>query len=113
MRNHGVIIDSVAKHHKQEGPRWYVIFDNWFQTIDSTGQPQVDFDHEDWYKTFGLNPSQYVPDDEDEAPPNGSPVGDAEGAQRIEDMRAIRDARTPRPYWNPSPAWLTFPGFPR
>ena len=30
--------------------QYHVVFDNWFQTIDSTGTPSVNFDHEDWLK---------------------------------------------------------------
>ena len=55
------------------------------------------FDHDDWYKTFGLSPWQYVPDDLNEAVDNFTPVGDSKGADRRERLRSVRDlAHEPR-----------------
>ena len=71
--------------------QYHVIFNNWFQTIDSNGQPTVDFNHPDWYKTFGLHPWQYIPDDHDDAPLDSAPIASVEGAQRIEDLRCVHD----------------------
>ena len=72
--------------------QYHVIFDNWFQTIDSNEQATVDFDHPDWYRTFGLHPWQYIPDDHDDAPPDSAPLASIEGAQRVEDLRRLRAA---------------------
>ena len=62
--------------------QYHVIFDDWFQTVDSSAGAKVDFDHDDWYKTFGLTPSQYIPDEDnfDPSPPVPSqPTTESEG----------------------------------
>jgi transposase InsO family protein len=45
-------------------PQYHVVFDDWFQTVNATAQDQPNFEHDDWYKTFGLTEWQYVPDDD-------------------------------------------------
>ena len=70
--------------------QFHVIFDDWFQTVDSTGSPSVDFDSPDWYQTYGLTEWQYIPDDADEPGPDPLPVSSLEGVDRQERLRAIR-----------------------
>ena len=41
--------------------QYHVVFNKWFQTINSTGAPTVDFDHVDCFETFGLHPWKYIP----------------------------------------------------
>ena len=41
--------------------QYHVVADDSFQTVDATKTPGIDFDHDDWYKTFGLTPWQYIP----------------------------------------------------
>jgi hypothetical protein len=41
-----------------------VVFDDWFQIVNATAQDQPNFEHDNWYKTFGLTEWQYVPDDD-------------------------------------------------
>ena len=69
----------------------HVVFDDWFQTIEATVQAKIDFDHEDWYKTFGLTEAQCIPDDEhsiDQAP---VPTSESEGASGSERLGTVRD----------------------
>ena len=39
----------------------HVVVDNWFQTVDASVQSQINFDHDDWHRTFGLTEHQCVP----------------------------------------------------
>ena len=82
--------------------QYHVIVDNWFQTVEATAQNKINFDSDDWYKTFGLTEWQYVPDDSDEPQENNSPVGEVEGANQREQSRATRDSLT-RPQTAPAP----------
>ena len=45
--------------------QYHVVFDDWFHTVEATNEEKIDFDHDDWYKTFGLAdlvpPELYVP----------------------------------------------------
>ena len=43
--------------------QYHVMFDDWFQTVHANGDDLPDFDHDDWYKTFGATEWQYIPDD--------------------------------------------------
>ena len=77
--------------------QYHVIFDDEFQTVESTDDTQVNFDDADWYQTFGLTPSQYVPDDvHDEAPPSYH-AAKSEGARQLEDRCYVRDHLNPPP----------------
>ena len=76
--------------------QYHVVVDNWFQTVDASVQSQINFDHDDWCRTFGLTEHQCVPEDEqdafDQAP---QPlVSESEGATRAEIMRGIREFET-------------------
>ena len=71
--------------------QYHVVFDDEFQTVQSTAESQVNFDDEDWYQTFGLNPSQYVPDDVHDTHPPAHHAVESEGATRLEDRRHVRD----------------------
>ena len=59
-------------------PQYHVVFDNHFHTVDACATNPIDYDHDDWYRTFSLTESQYVPDynPEFEKPP---PVTESEG----------------------------------
>ena len=52
--------------------QYHVVVDNWFKTVDAAVHSKINFDDDDWYRTFGLTESQYVPDDSDE--PQSEPV---------------------------------------
>lgn len=50
--------------------QYHVIYDDRFQTVSATDESLPNFEHDDWYKTFGLTEMQYVQDfDEDQLPP--------------------------------------------
>ena len=68
--------------------QYHVVVDDWFQTVDATTSNDIDFDHDDWYKTFGLSPRQYIPDDSDDVMEDLTPVGDSEGAQQAREEQA-------------------------
>lgn len=72
--------------------QYHIIIDDWFQTVNATSEDRINFDHDDWYKTFGLTPWQYVPDEADEPVQDEALVTDSEGAERCEELRAVRDA---------------------
>jgi len=42
---------------------FHVVVDDWFNTVHTSDSTQVNFDHDDWYKTFGLTDLQYIGDD--------------------------------------------------
>ena len=44
-------------------PQYHVVFDDWFSTVSTDLPETIDFDHDDWYRTFGLSHFQYIPDD--------------------------------------------------
>ena len=48
--------------------QYHVVIDNWFKTVHSDSANKIDYDHDDWYKTFGLTEWQHVPDDHDSPP---------------------------------------------
>ena len=77
--------------------QYHVVFDDWFQTVESTGESKVNFDHDDWYRTFGLTEWQYVEDDHD--PSNHvtveQGVPEREGAANAELLRSVRDQLDP------------------
>ena len=72
-------------------PQYHVVFDDEFKTVQATDSGQVNFDHDDWYQTFGLNPHQYVPDDVDDRELPRRQVTESEGARSLEASRDIRD----------------------
>ena len=85
--------------------QYHVVFDDEFQTVDSSISSQVDFDHDDWYKTFGLTPQQYVREDDlqDPVPDVPPPVSVSEGVDHLERARSVRDqAAPPQPIPVPS-----------
>ena len=47
-------------------PKLYVVLDDWFQTVPSSSNTKVNFDHDDWYKTFSLTEWRYTPDDDND-----------------------------------------------
>ena len=79
-------------------PQYHVMFDNWFQTVSATDAAQPNFDHDDWYNTFGSTDLQYIPD-------GAALNGPSEGAQdttlereltiKREDMARVREAAIP------------------
>jgi len=78
-------------------PQFHVVFDDWFQTVDANATSPIDFDHEDWYQTFGLTESQYVKDEDyhDIAQDQVLPATELEGVHQIEALRARRDTIRP------------------
>ena len=34
--------------------QYHVVMDDWFKTVDAKAEASIDFDNDDWYKTFGL-----------------------------------------------------------
>ncbi len=82
--------------------QYHVVFDDWFHTVDSTNNTSVNFDHDDWYRTFGLTEWQYVPDDD--LPSPGVPTApEPPGLVQQERLRAVRDEVAPtRPLPPPS-----------
>jgi len=51
---------------------YHVVVDDWFNTVHASDSAQVNFDHDDWYKTFGLTDLQYIEDNpspQRESPP--------------------------------------------
>ncbi len=74
--------------------QYHVVFDDWFHTVDSTNNDTINFDHDDWYRTFGLTEWQYIPDDD---PPSHSDPPDPPppGLSQQERLRAIRDELNP------------------
>ncbi len=74
--------------------QYHVVFDDWFHTVDSTNNVSINFDHDDWYRTFGLTEWQYIPDDDvplSPVPPAPAPPG----IPQQERLRAIRDQVNP------------------
>lgn len=47
---------------------YHVVVDNWFNTVHASDDAQINFDHDDWYKTFGLTKMQYIEDGSHENP---------------------------------------------
>ena len=60
--------------------QYHMILDNWFQTVDSTVMYQPDFDHDDWYPTFGYTKWQYIPNNPPEL--QDTPILAVEGSLR-------------------------------
>ena len=89
---HGHAVPLVLDLHTGKiTAQYHVVFDDEFQTVESTDAKQVDFDNDDWYQTFGLHPSQYVVDDaHDDALPTNR-ASESEGATQLEDRRHVRD----------------------
>ncbi|MGB0808420.1 MAG: reverse transcriptase domain-containing protein, partial [bacterium] len=56
-----------------------------------------DFDHDDWYRTFGMTEYQYIPDDSSDSPVSQDPVTELEGVNQLESTRAHRDQRSGPP----------------
>ena len=81
--------------------QFHVVFDDWFQTVSSTSSVKVNFDHDDWYKTFGLTAWQYIPDDDNDKGTNTSfppPETTSSGAIQQEYLRAVRNhVQPPKP----------------
>jgi len=72
-------------------PQYHVVFDDEFQTVASSDAAQVNFDHDHWYRTFGLHPAQYVPDNVHEQPDPVHHTIESEGATQLEARREVRD----------------------
>ena len=75
--------------------QYHVVFDDWFHTVHSSVHNQINFEHNNWYKTFGLTEWQYIPDDYDEISPDqvdtNHPSIESEGVNQQEQARTIRD----------------------
>lgn len=91
--------------------QYHVVFDDWFQTVQSDVHSQIDFDHDDWYRTFGLTDSQYIPDEDavDESSPDTTRL-ERELLTEREQVVRIQDARIPT---EPIPYDLAQPAPPR
>ena len=97
-------------------PQYHVVFDDEFQTVTSAASHTIDFDSDDWYKTFGLTAQQYIPPDDDDNTPltssegAPSPSPESEGALSQERLRGIRDTVTrPVPLLSPTQEPLSRP----
>ena len=81
--------------------QFHVVFDDWFQTVPSTSNTKVNFNHNDWYKTFGLTEWQYTPDDDNEDANTATipvPETTSSGAMHQEYLRAARNhVQPPQP----------------
>ena len=44
--------------------QYHAVLDDWFHTVDAAVHASIDFDHDDWYRTFGMTNWQYVADDD-------------------------------------------------
>ena len=98
-------------------PQYHVVFDDWFQTVGTTGNTDIDFNTPEWYETFGLTEYQYVADEFDDShtPEDPDPrTTESEGAAQRERVRNARDALQPTPLsdiqettsFSPQPATL-------
>ena len=85
--------------------QYHVVFDDWFQTVEAGAESPVNFDHDDWYRTFGLTPQQYIPNEVTDVPQADvtPPAPASEGAQQVERLRSIRDAVQPVGTFRPEP----------
>ena len=45
--------------------QYHVIIDDWFKTVHVSASTSIDFNSDNWYRTFGLTEWQYTPDDDD------------------------------------------------
>ena len=70
--------------------QYHVVFDDWFHTVEATNEEKIDFDHDDWYKTFGLAEYQYIPDHDPLPAVHPHSVIESEGATRLETLREVR-----------------------
>ena len=76
--------------------QYHVVFDDHFQTVDSTTADAIDFDQEDWRETFGLTEWQYIEEDTSLVTPiSEHTITESEGVAQREAMRDIRDSLTP------------------
>ena len=74
--------------------QYHVVFDDWFQTVDTKDEDLPNFEHDEWYRTFGTTEWQYVPDDPSYKPE--SPHGYYErAATRLNDVAATQDYVAP------------------
>ena len=67
--------------------------DDWFKTVDAKAQSSIDFDNDDWYKTFGLTEWPYVPDDLDDSPVAVETSVDNKQAHQREQLCVTCDAQ--------------------
>ena len=73
--------------------QYHVVFDDWFHTVEATEESKINFDHDDWYRTFGLTEWQYVPTTESDFVPVPSNI-ESEGVKQAERTQVARDAIT-------------------
>jgi hypothetical protein len=88
--------------------QYHVVFDDWFNTVSSTDESQINFEHDNWYRTFGLTEYQYVV--EEDTPTDLPDPNQREMAERREHFHRIRDANTPLP--TPTQSVRVFPTLP-
>ena len=70
--------------------QYHVVFDDWFHTVEATEESKINFNHDDWYRTFGLTEWQYVPTEDSDFDPIPSNI-ESEGVQQAERPRKARD----------------------
>ena len=74
----------------------HVVFDDWFQTVEASANPKVNFKHNDWYKTFGLTEWQHAPSDEGLTPPTEAPPElEHQVLKQQEAMQGVQDQHNP------------------
>ena len=82
--------------------QYYVVCDDWFQTVEAITNPKVNFKHDDWYKTFGLTKWQCVPSDKGLTPPTETMPDLKQGILYQQEMvQGVQDQQHPaRPLTN-------------
>ena len=72
---------------------YHVVVDDWFNTVHTSDSTQVNFKHDDWYKTFGLTDLQYIGDDTPSLPDRIPP--DTPSHRLQDSVEQAREANLP------------------
>ena len=72
--------------------QYHVIHDDHFSTVHTSNDEQPNFDHDDWYKTFGLTESQYIQDEDETSTP---PQYQRELALQRDESHRVREQQLP------------------
>ena len=64
-RHHSSVPSVLNLETGKISHQFHVVFDDQFQTVSTSESELPDFNHEDWYETFGATEWQYVPDDDE------------------------------------------------
>ena len=75
----------------------HVTLDDWFQTVQADDGNQINFNHDEWHKMFGLTEWQCIPDDTiGEEPTFEEHPQEREMLDRQHQLAEARDVATPR-----------------